>query len=184
MPRPAPAAQPTRTDLEPSPALSIVLNGPGTFKGRTIGVLVSEGADADLLEALGAAAKAEGAMLKIVAPKIGGITDSAGTHWPADEKVDGGPSVLFDAIAIVPGEESVLDLVANPTAHELPQGRLHAREVHRARACGGATGGGCRSRRQARRRLLPPGRVRYGRSLCRGMFETSTLGARDERMMV
>jgi catalase len=118
MPKPAPAAQPTRTDLEPSPALSIVLNGPSTFAGRTIGVLVSDGADDGLLAAIRKAAEARGAMLKIVAPKIGGITDSAGTHWPADEKVDGGPSVLFDAIAIVPGEQTARDLVDNPTAHD------------------------------------------------------------------
>ncbi len=118
MPKPAPAAQRTRTDLEASPALSIVLNGPDSFKGRTIGVLVSDGADAGLLGSLKAAAEAEGAKLKIVAPRIGGITDSGGTQWPADEKVDGGPSVLFDAVAIIPGAESVGQLVTNPTAHD------------------------------------------------------------------
>ena len=118
MPKPAPAAQPTRTDLEASPALSIVLNGPDSFMGRTIGVLASDGADAELLGALKSAAEADGAKLKIVAPKIGGITDSGGTHWPADEKVDGGPSVIFDAVAVIPGPDSVAILVANPTAHD------------------------------------------------------------------
>ena len=69
-------------------------------------------------------------MLKIVTPKIGGITDSAGTHWPADEKVDGGPSVLFDAIAVVPGEESAQDLVGNPTAHDfLKDAFIHAKFI-------------------------------------------------------
>ena len=118
MPKPAPAAQPTRTDLDVSPALSIVMNGPESFRGRIIGVLVSDGADADVLDALAAAAEAEGAKIKLVAPRIGGITDSAGTRRPADEKVDGGPSVLFDAVAIVPGADSVATLVANPTAHD------------------------------------------------------------------
>ncbi len=117
LPKPAPAAQPVK-ELEPSPALSLLRNGPGNFKGRTIGVLVSDGAEAELLEALKKAAEAEGAMLKIVAPTIGGIRDSAGNAWPADEKVDGGPSVLFDAAAIVPGKDSVDDLAAEPTARD------------------------------------------------------------------
>jgi catalase len=118
MPKPAPAAQKTRQDLEASPALSIVRNGPNSFKGRTIGVLVSDGAEADLLNGLKDAAKAEGAMLKIVAPRIGGINDSAGTHWPADEKVDGGPSVLFDAVAIMPGTETAAKLADDPAAKD------------------------------------------------------------------
>ena len=48
-PKPADAAVP-REDLEPSPALSIIENGPGSFAGRKVGVLVSSGADAALLK--------------------------------------------------------------------------------------------------------------------------------------
>ncbi|MGR3757093.1 MAG: catalase [Tranquillimonas sp.] len=118
MPAPAPAAQRTRTDLSESPALSIVKNGPGSFKGRVIGVLTSDGADAETLDALQAAAEAEGAKIKIVAPRIGGIVDSAGKKRPADEKVDGGPSVLFDAVAVVPGQETAQDLARHPAARD------------------------------------------------------------------
>ena len=52
MPKPADAAMPTRQDLEPSPALSIVENGPQRFEGRKLGILVTDGADAALLKAL------------------------------------------------------------------------------------------------------------------------------------
>ena len=44
-----PARQPI-TDLPPSPALSIVLNGPNSFTGRKIGALVTDGADANVAE--------------------------------------------------------------------------------------------------------------------------------------
>lgn len=118
MPAPAPAAQPPRQDLKESPALSIVKNGPDSFAGRVIGVLTSDGADGDLLKALKDAAEAEGAKIKIVAPKIGGITDSAGTHHPADEKVDGGPSVLFDAVAVIPGKGTAEDLAKVPATRD------------------------------------------------------------------
>ena len=41
-------------------------------------------------------------MLKIVAPMVGGVEASDGSWIEADEKLDGGPSVLFDAVALLP----------------------------------------------------------------------------------
>src|SRR5690606_8641577 len=39
---------------------------------------------------------------EVVAPKIGGVTLSDGKALAARHKIDGGPSVLFDAVAVVP----------------------------------------------------------------------------------
>ena len=126
MPDPATAARPTRHDLPESPALSIIKNGPKTFAGRKVGALVTDGVDAGLLMALKKGLKEEGAMLKLVAPEVGGIKDSSGTWHDADEKLEGGPSVLFDAVAILPSAEGVKllttlpaarDFVADATAH-------------------------------------------------------------------
>jgi catalase len=50
MPKPADAAMPTRQDLEPSPALSIVERGPKRFEGRKLGILITDGVDAKLLK--------------------------------------------------------------------------------------------------------------------------------------
>src|SRR3546814_2085125 len=86
MPTPADAARPTRMDLDPSPALSIVLNGPDSFKGRKVGALVSDGVDIALVQALKKALDAEGAMLKFVAPRIGGVEASDGSFIEGDEK--------------------------------------------------------------------------------------------------
>ncbi|MEX6507299.1 catalase [Jiella sp. M17.18] len=118
MPKPAPAAMPTRQDLAKSPALSILLNGPESFKGRKIGVLVSDGVDDALLDGLKAAAKAEGAMVKIVAPMIGGVTTAGGKTVEGDEKVDGGPSVVFDAVAVLVSAEGGALLAKEPTAKD------------------------------------------------------------------
>jgi catalase len=126
VPQPAEAARPTRQDLEKSPPLSIVLNGPESFKGRKVGALVSDGTDADLLSALQAALAKEGAMLKLVAPMVGGVELSDGKFVPADEKIDGGPSVVFDAVAILisdkgahllANESTARDFVADAFAH-------------------------------------------------------------------
>lgn len=113
------AATPARTpldDLAPSPALSIIKNGPDSFAGRRVGVLVSDGADAALLDALDKATSKEGAEIAIVAPYIGGIEDSEGTLWESDETIEGGPSVLFDAVAIVVSEKGANELAGMPTA--------------------------------------------------------------------
>ena len=117
-PAPADAAKPTRRDLPPSPALSIIQNGPDSFAGRTVGALVTDGVDADLLAGLMKACKEEGAMLKLIAPHIGGVTDGAGVHHAADEKVDGGPSVLFDAVALLPGPDGAAELKTMPPARD------------------------------------------------------------------
>ena len=52
MPKRAEPAIPTRTDLEPSPALSILLNRPTKFEGRKVGALVTDRINSDLITAL------------------------------------------------------------------------------------------------------------------------------------
>jgi catalase len=118
LPEPATPAMTPRDDLEPSPSLSIVNRGPQSFKGRKVGVLVTDGVDARLLKGLRSALKKEGAVMKIIAPKIGGVEDSEGEPVLADEKIDGGPSVLFDAVAVLPSEEGVLELLTIPPARD------------------------------------------------------------------
>lgn len=104
LPAPADAARPTRDDLEPSPALSILLNGPDSFEGRKLGILVTDGASAALVGALSEAADAEGAMVEIIAPQIGGVKLDDGSWLKAGQKIDGGPSVLYDAVAVIASE--------------------------------------------------------------------------------
>ncbi|WZO96115.1 catalase [Isosphaeraceae bacterium EP7] len=118
IPAAATAARPTRQDLKPSPALSIIKNGPKSFAGRKVAALVTDGVDAGVLAALGKALKAEGAVLKLVAPEVGGVKDSAGAWHDADEKLEGGPSVLFDAVAILPSKEGATLLTTLPAARD------------------------------------------------------------------
>ena len=50
----------------------------------------------------------------VVAPSVEGITDSEGTKIEVAEKIDGGPSVLFDAVAIVLADEHSDEMAAHP----------------------------------------------------------------------
>jgi catalase len=118
MPKPADAAMPTRQDLDPSPALSIVENGPKAFQGRKLGILVSKGTDASILKPLKAALTKAGATFEIIAPQITGAKASDGTWIDADQMIDGGPSVLYDAVALLPAENAIDDLLQEATARD------------------------------------------------------------------
>lgn len=118
LPKAAPAAKPTRMDLPPSPELSILKNGPKNFKGRKIGVLVSDGIDAKQLNALKEVAAKEGAMVEIIAPTVGGVKASNGERITANHKINGGSSVLFDAVAILLSKEGAEKLASEATAKD------------------------------------------------------------------
>ncbi|UYH56192.1 catalase [Qipengyuania sp. SS22] len=106
LPDKVPFARKSITDLPESPALSILKNGPDSFKGRKLGIYIAEGADAAVVKALQQAAKDAGAMAEIIAPHVAGAKLSDGKLMEADEKIDGGPSVVYDAVAVVMGEDS------------------------------------------------------------------------------
>jgi catalase len=118
LPEPAQAAKAPREDLEPSPALSILANPPGTFAGRKLGVLVTDGADGTLLAELQRAFTAEGALVEVVAPRVGGVTLAGGAHIPAKQQLEGGPSVLFDAVALVVSDAGAAELASMPAARD------------------------------------------------------------------
>jgi len=89
-------------DMEPSPALSLIAKAQPTLEGRKIGCLVTDGADAKLIAALKSAVMKAGAKIQFVASEIGGVALDDGSLLPADHRIDGGPSILFDAVAILP----------------------------------------------------------------------------------
>jgi catalase len=118
MPKPAEPALPVNKTLKPSPALSLIGNNANTFAGRKLGILVTDGVDSALLSALRAAAEAEGAVVKLIAPHVGGVKPSKGGLIEANEKIDGGPSVVFDAVAILASKEGSALLADEATARD------------------------------------------------------------------
>lgn len=118
MPKPADAAIATRQDLGAAPSLSILENGPQQFKGRKLGILVTDGTDAALLKALTSALAKAGASFEIIAPKVGGAKASDGSLVEADQMLAGAPSVLYDAVALLPSQAAIADLVKESTARD------------------------------------------------------------------
>ena len=112
-----PAREPI-TDLAPSPALSILRNGPDGFTGRKIGVLVTDGADQSSLSALQAAATEAHVNVELVALRVGGVNVGHGSLLPADQEIDGAPSVLYDAVIILASKEGAALLATLPAARD------------------------------------------------------------------
>ncbi|MBB3148623.1 catalase [Phyllobacterium trifolii] len=118
LPSPADAAVPTRHDLAPSPALSIIKKGPQRFEGRKLGILLTDGFDAKLVLTLQKALLAEKATFEIITPTIGGAQASDGSFVEGHQMIDGGPSVLYDAVAVLPSESGMIDLLKESTARD------------------------------------------------------------------
>jgi catalase len=105
-------------NLPLSPALSILKNSPRSFEGRKLGVLVSNHTDAQVLKNLMNTIKKQSATLEIIAPTIAGVTLNDGKKLIAQNNIEGGSSVLYDAVAILIADKEVENFKNNPTVHE------------------------------------------------------------------
>jgi len=112
-----PAASP-RDDLPISDALSIQKSKIGSLAGKVLGILVAHGCDAATLANVQTHAEKAGATCKLIALTRHGITDSEGTLLEIDEKINGGPSVLFDVVILAMSETGITALLDEPTAHD------------------------------------------------------------------
>ncbi|HEY1282786.1 MAG TPA: catalase-related domain-containing protein, partial [Acidimicrobiales bacterium] len=126
-------ARPRVDGLAPSPALSIVGNGPVRFTGRKVGVLVSDGTDAKLVKAVRDAVEREGGMVEVVAPTVGGVALTDRSTLTADHAVPGGPSVLFDAVAALVSADGAALMATDPAAKDfVSDAYAHAKFVAHA----------------------------------------------------
>src|SRR5690606_34385593 len=92
--------------------------GPGTFAGRKLGLLLTDGAPVSLVSALVEAVKKLPAVYEIVTPMVGGVTLDDGTMAEGKQKIDGGPSVLYDAVVVLTSEDGAQMLGQDKTAKD------------------------------------------------------------------
>jgi catalase len=106
----APATEVTPQHFDLSPALRVIGKMDNPFECRMVGILISDGSDADLISELSNAIHIAGGEYKIVAPKIGDITLSDLTLAKIDGQLAGSPSVLFDAVALILTKEAAIKM--------------------------------------------------------------------------
>ncbi len=122
----APVSPAPIKEMKPSPALQIIGKMKDTLAGRTVGILIADGSDGKMIEGIKKAVMDEGAAMKIIAPKVGGVKLADGKTLAADGQLAGTPSVLFDAVAIILSdngakalskEGAAIDFVRNAFGH-------------------------------------------------------------------
>jgi catalase len=106
----------TPVDLKLSPALRLYGKTKPTLAGRKVGVLLGAGFDAKLKKELVSQIENEGAKAAIVTAKIQGERDYQGHLHSTDMALRASPSVLFDAVVILAGEEGDKNFAADPNA--------------------------------------------------------------------
>lgn len=109
-------AVPVRDDLEIAPSLSMLARGVPPLKGRRIGLLATDGANADAVAALFSVVADVDAQVMVVCPTIGGVTLDDGSLLMADFQLAGGPSVLFDAVVVLASAAGAVALAGEAAA--------------------------------------------------------------------
>jgi catalase len=96
-----------RSSLESSPVLSMMNNRPNTVSTRKVAFLVADGFDEQSVAKVKTALLTEGAKALTVAPRLGDLSGANGEKLKADFSFLTASSVLFDAVYVPSGEESI-----------------------------------------------------------------------------
>jgi catalase len=111
-PMPRALASPAKPEVDVSPALSQMARpGDGSIGGRKIAMLVAPGVDGEAIAQLQAALVGRGAVVRVVAPRIGPVASARGDALDADASLENEPGFLFDALAL-PGSEAAVAALA------------------------------------------------------------------------
>jgi len=122
--------------LERSPALSMASSGKNGIATRKVAVLAADGFDDADLSTIKKAVTSAGGQVKIIGPRLGTLTGAQGTELPVDFSFLTAGSVLFDAVYVPGGENSVASLMKIGKAlHFLTEAYTHCKTIA---ATGGA----------------------------------------------
>lgn len=100
-----------KLSIEKSKALSMAHTIKDSIKTRRIAILVANGSDEKGVEAMKKALVAEGAVVTIIAPKLGVVKGKGGGTIKVDQSFLNAASVLFDAVYIPGGSAGVKSLI-------------------------------------------------------------------------
>jgi catalase len=115
LPPPMPkASEGVKPEVAASGPLSLFARpGDGSIRARKIAFLIADGYDAAPVKALADRLAAEGAVPRLLGPRIGAVEAASGDAVEADGSVETTPSVLYDAVVLTGGAAAVKALAAN-----------------------------------------------------------------------
>jgi len=124
--------QPKAVDqgIERSKALSMEHTKKDSISTRKIAILAADGVDGNSLQQMKKALTAEGAVVEIIAPKLGTIKDAMGVAVSVDKNLRTVASVLYDAVFVPGGKAGATALAKEPDAiHFIDQAFKHCKAI-------------------------------------------------------
>ena len=119
-----------KKEVTPSSALSQVAADPSPIETRVVAFLAADGVDGDALNAMKKALGAAGVNSRIVAPHGGQLKAKDGSLIPVDFTLQTGSSVLFDAVYVPGGAQSVKTLqVQHDAVHFVNEAYRHCKPI-------------------------------------------------------
>lgn len=119
-----------KTTLTKSPALSMAKTVKNTIKSRKVAILAADGVHEKSLNTVKKALEAEGAIVEVIAPRLNYIIGENDEKVPVDQSFLGAASVLFDAVYVPGGTNSVATLEADADAvHFLNEAFKHCKAI-------------------------------------------------------
>ncbi len=116
--------------LKTSAALSMANTVKDTIESRKIAILAADGVNGDAISSLKAALENEGAITEIIAPRLGNVATSEKGKLTADQSFLTAASVLFDAVYIPGGKNSVEALIAEANVlHFITEAYKHCKAI-------------------------------------------------------
>ncbi|WP_312792625.1 catalase [Sphingobacterium sp.] len=113
-----------------SEALSMKNTIKDTIKSRKVAILAADGVDATSLKTIMEAVLVEGGIAHVIAPKLGQIKASDKTNISVEESFLTASSVLYDAVYVPGGKNSVATLEAEANAiHFLNEAFKHCKAI-------------------------------------------------------
>jgi catalase len=101
-----------------------------TIETRVVAVLVADGVDDDSLMKMKNALEKAGAMVKVVAPHLGMVKTAGGQEVMAEKSFLTAASVLFDAVYVPSGIDSVMKLKDIPKViHFINEAYTHCKAI-------------------------------------------------------
>jgi catalase len=116
--------------ISESPALSMANLKKDTIMTRQVAVLCANGVDSRLLDPVLKGLQAQGAQCRIIAPKLGEINSKSGKKIKVDQSFLIATSVVFDAVYIPGGKQSIASLIGEAEAlHFVEEAYKHCKPI-------------------------------------------------------
>jgi catalase len=116
--------------LKSSDALSMANTIKDTIVSRKVAILAADGVDEESLVTVKSTLEAAGAIVEVIAPRLGFIIAENDTKIPVDQSFLTAASVLFDAVYVPGGLNSVASVEADADAvHFLNEAFKHCKAI-------------------------------------------------------